>query len=99
MGDFDPLFDGRTKGFPHAAGAPAPEAVRRRIERLEAAVPVLGEDELRARDENGYVSVPAVITHGEVRESGLSWGPIPTIRRLSGSPTTASWSSSSSTLR
>src|SRR5471032_1890996 len=51
-----------------AAGAPAPEAVRRRIEALEAAEPVLGEDELRAWDQDGYVVVPAVITPGEVRE-------------------------------
>jgi hypothetical protein len=50
------------------AGAPAPEAVRRRIESLEAAEPVLGEDELRAWDENGYVIVPGVIMPDEVRE-------------------------------
>src|SRR5579859_5176403 len=50
------------------AGAPAPEAVRRRIETLEAAEPVLGEEELRAWDENGYVIVPAVITPGEARD-------------------------------
>jgi hypothetical protein len=34
---------------------------------VEAAEPVLGEDELRAWDELGYVIVPAVITPGEVR--------------------------------
>jgi hypothetical protein len=51
-----------------AAGAPAPAAVRRRLQALEAADPVLGEDELRAWDENGYVVVPAVITPGEVRD-------------------------------
>ncbi|HLY79677.1 MAG TPA: phytanoyl-CoA dioxygenase family protein [Caulobacteraceae bacterium] len=50
-----------------AEGAPAPEAVRRRIEALDAAEPVLGEDELRAWDEDGYVIVPAVITPAEVR--------------------------------
>jgi len=50
------------------AGAPAPEAVRRRIESLGAAEPVLGEDELRAWAENGYVIVPAVITPGEARD-------------------------------
>jgi hypothetical protein len=51
-----------------AAGAPAPEAVRRRIEAIEAAEPVLGEDELRFWDENGYVIVPAVITRDEARD-------------------------------
>lgn len=50
------------------AGAPAPEAVRRRIRALEAAEPVLGEDELRAWDENGYVIVPAIITPEAVRD-------------------------------
>lgn len=50
-----------------AAGEPAPDAVRRRIETLESAEPVLGENDLRAWDENGYVIVPAVITPGEVR--------------------------------
>ena len=49
-------------------GAPAPAAVRRRIEALEAAEPVLSADELRAWDEDGYVIVPAVITPDEVRE-------------------------------
>jgi hypothetical protein len=49
------------------AGAPAPEAARRRIQTLDAAEPVLGEDELRAWEENGYVIVPAVITPDEVR--------------------------------
>jgi hypothetical protein len=48
------------------ADAPAPDAVRRRIEALEAAEPVLGEAELRAWDEDGYVIVPAVITPDEV---------------------------------
>jgi hypothetical protein len=51
-----------------AAGAPPPEAVRRRIEILEAAEPVLGEDDLRAWDEKGYVVVPSVITPEEVRD-------------------------------
>src|SRR5260221_11379953 len=51
-----------------AADAPAPQAVRRRIEALEAAEPVLGEDELRFWDENGYVVVPAVITAREARD-------------------------------
>jgi hypothetical protein len=50
------------------AGAPAPEAVRRRIEALEASEPVLGGDELRGWDENGYVIVPAVITPDQVRD-------------------------------
>jgi hypothetical protein len=50
-----------------AAGAPAPEAVRRRIEALEAAEPVLSRDDLRAWDEDGYVIVPAVITPDQVR--------------------------------
>jgi len=50
-----------------AAGAPAREAVRRRIEAIEAAEPVLGEDELRFWDENGYVIVPAVISPDAVR--------------------------------
>jgi hypothetical protein len=49
------------------AGAPAPEAVRRRIQSIEAAEPVLGEDALRFWNENGYVIVPAVITPAEVR--------------------------------
>src|ERR1700677_5183743 len=51
-----------------ATGAPAPEAARRRIEALEAADPVLGEAELRAWDEDGYVVVPAVITPAEARD-------------------------------
>jgi hypothetical protein len=50
------------------AGASAPEATRRCIEALEAAEPVLGEAELRAWDENGYVIVPAVIAPGEARD-------------------------------
>ncbi len=50
-----------------AAGAPTPAAVRRRIEAVEAAAPVLGEAELRFWDENGYVIVPAVITPGEAQ--------------------------------
>ncbi len=49
------------------AGAPAPETVRRRIETLEAAAPVLDENGLRAWQEDGYVVVPAVITPGEVQ--------------------------------
>jgi hypothetical protein len=49
------------------AGAPAPEAVRRRIAALETAEPVLGEAALRGWDEDGYVVVPAVITPDEVR--------------------------------
>jgi hypothetical protein len=51
-----------------AAGAPAPDTVRRRIEALEAAESVLGEDELRAWGENGYVIVPAVITPDQARD-------------------------------
>jgi len=51
-----------------AAGAPAPAEVRQSIEALEAAAPVLGADDLRAWDENGYVVVPAVITQGEARD-------------------------------
>ena len=50
-----------------AAGAPAPAGVRRRIEALEAAPPVLGQGALRFLDENGYVVVPAVITPDEVK--------------------------------
>jgi hypothetical protein len=65
-GGLDPEALGRFEAA--AAGAPAPDAVRRRIETLEAAEPVLGEDELRAWDENGYVIVPAVITQDEVRD-------------------------------
>jgi hypothetical protein len=49
------------------AGVPPPGGVRRRIEAVEAAAPVLGEDALRAWDEDGYVIVPAVITPHEVR--------------------------------
>jgi hypothetical protein len=49
------------------AGAPAPDAARRRIKAVEAAPPVLGEDELRAWDADGYVIVPAVIAPDEVR--------------------------------
>jgi hypothetical protein len=51
-----------------AAGAPAPEAVRRRIDTIEAAAPVLSEDDLRAWNEDGYVIVPAVITPGQARD-------------------------------
>jgi hypothetical protein len=51
-----------------AAGLPAPASVRRRIEAVEAAEPVLDQDQLRAWRENGYVIVPAVITQGEVRD-------------------------------
>ncbi|HZZ34411.1 MAG TPA: hypothetical protein VFE03_01705, partial [Caulobacteraceae bacterium] len=51
-----------------AAGAPTPAAARRRIEALEAAEPVLGDDELRFWDENGYVIVPGVITPGEAAD-------------------------------
>ena len=50
------------------AGKPAPEAVRRHIEAVEAAEPVLGEDELRTWDENGYVIVPAVINADQARD-------------------------------
>jgi hypothetical protein len=50
-----------------AAGAPAPAGVRRRIEALEAAPPVLDQGALRFFDENGYVVVPAVITPDEVK--------------------------------
>jgi hypothetical protein len=56
-------FEAAVAGAP----APAPEAVRRRIEAIEAAQPVLGEDDLRFWDENGYVIVPRVITPGEAR--------------------------------
>ena len=51
-------------------GAPAPEEVRRRIEAMEAAEPVLDEAALRAWNEDGYVIVPAVIT----REQGAGAG-------------------------
>jgi len=64
-GGLDPEALGRFEAM--AADAPAPEAMRRRIEAVEAAEPVLGEDDLRAWDEDGYVIVPAVITPGEVR--------------------------------
>jgi hypothetical protein len=47
------------------AGAPAPEAARRRIEAIEAAPPVLDAAQLRAWDQDGYVIVPAVITPEE----------------------------------
>ena len=50
-----------------AAGAPPPESVRRRIEAIEAADPVLGPEDLRFWDENGYVVVPQVITPAEAR--------------------------------
>ena len=49
------------------AGAPTPEATRRRIEAVEAAPPVLGEADLKFWDENGYVIVPAVITPDEAQ--------------------------------
>jgi hypothetical protein len=49
------------------AGAPAPASVRGRIEAIEAADPVLGPEDLRFWDENGYVIVPAVITPDEVQ--------------------------------
>ena len=56
------------------AGAPAPGTVRRRIEALEAAPPVLGEEALRAWDEDGYVIVPAVITPNEVQAlADVAW--------------------------
>jgi hypothetical protein len=48
-------------------GAPAPEGVRRRIEAMEAAEPVLDEAALRAWNEDGYVIVPAVITRDQAR--------------------------------
>jgi len=44
------------------AGRPGPDAVRRRIEAIESAEPVLGPEDLRFWDENGYVIVPHVIT-------------------------------------
>src|SRR5580658_8502366 len=47
------------------AGAPTPEATRRRIAAIEAAPPVLDAAQLRAWDEDGYVIVPAVITPEE----------------------------------
>jgi hypothetical protein len=50
-----------------AAGAPAPQAVRRRIAAVEAAEPVLDAAALRAWDEDGYVIVPAVITRAEAQ--------------------------------
>jgi hypothetical protein len=50
-----------------AAGAPTPDAARRRIESVEAAPPVLSADDLRFWDENGYVIVPAVITPAQTR--------------------------------
>jgi hypothetical protein len=49
-------------------GAPAPEAVQRRIEAIETADRVLNEDDLRAWDENGYVIVPAVVTPDQARD-------------------------------
>ena len=49
------------------AGAPTPPSVRRRIEALEAAPPVLDDAALSAWEEDGYVIVPAVITPGEVQ--------------------------------
>lgn len=49
------------------AGAPVPVGVRRRIEAVEAAEPVLDADDLRFWDENGYVIVPAVITPAETQ--------------------------------
>ena len=49
------------------AGAPPPEAARRHIAAIEAAAPVLGEADLKAWDENGYVIVPGVITAAEAR--------------------------------
>jgi hypothetical protein len=49
------------------AGAPTPAAVRRRIEALEAAPPVLDAEALRAWADDGYVIVPAVITPDEVQ--------------------------------
>ena len=56
------------------AGAPTPAAVRRRIDAVWAAPPVLDEGQLRAWDEDGYVIVPAVITPEEVRElAGVVW--------------------------
>lgn len=64
-GGLDPVELSRFEAM--AAGAPAPEAVRRRIDALEAAEPVLGEDDLRDWTEDGYLVVPAVITPGEVR--------------------------------
>lgn len=49
------------------SGAAAPESVRRRIEAIEAAPPVLDAAQLAAFDADGYVIVPAVITPGEAR--------------------------------
>jgi hypothetical protein len=43
--------------------------VRRRIDAIEAAEPVLGRADLRAWNKDGYVIVPAVITPDEVREA------------------------------
>jgi hypothetical protein len=50
------------------AGAAPPASVRRRIEAVEAAPPVLGEDQLKFWDENGYVVVPEVITRREAQD-------------------------------
>src|SRR6185312_9582422 len=47
------------------AGAPAPPAVRQRIDAVEAAEPVLSEADLGFWDENGYVIVRSVITPDE----------------------------------
>jgi hypothetical protein len=49
------------------AGEPAPEGVRRRIEAIEAAPPVLDSAQLAAFDADGYVIVPGVITPAETR--------------------------------
>jgi Phytanoyl-CoA dioxygenase (PhyH) len=57
------------------AGAPAPEAVKRRIAAIQAAGPVLGPEDLRFWEENGYVIVPRVITPDEARAlADVVWG-------------------------
>jgi hypothetical protein len=48
--------------------APTPPGVRRRIEAIDAAPPVLDHEQLRGFDEDGYVIVPAVIAEGEARD-------------------------------
>ena len=75
--DFDDLVawsEARRGGLDHdalgrfeavVAGEPAPETVKRRIAAIEAAKPVLGPEDLRFWDENGYVIVPQVIAPAE----------------------------------
>lgn len=49
------------------AGAPTPDAARRRIEATETAPPVLDAAQLAGFDADGYVIVPAVIRPAETR--------------------------------